>query len=436
MPLSVLLLLGACERPFIEPAAPGFQILEPDVETILVEPQPTLRVAASSFRSVERVEVNGKPLTFDPSSNTWQGSLNLGLGLNVLALTASDVGGAVGSDTLFLVYMPFDYNLGPPLPEPRAGHSATLLANGNLLVVGGVAARDGAARGEAFVLPAGGNRFVALSARLNVPRTGHAATLLPDGRVLITGGSRFDALSSIADLVETVEIYDPDARRFDVVPFAGQPIRRALHTAALRTPDVLDLYAGRGDIRYTPEPRLGFRRDLRTFRLRNDSLLALNTLAGAPNIGEGIAGHAQTPVTAISPGFPGSYLLTGSFFGNTPADDVSFRMDFTQPPQILVTETPPFRVSRTRHAAVRLRNGFVALFGGWQESLADVLDESELYLLPANRYLRFPEAPRPIPRFGHTATKLPTNRILLLGGFNQSGNSLAISEYFDTALLN
>jgi len=39
---------------------------------------------------------------------------------------------------------------------------------------------------------------------LAVPRTGHAATALPDGRVLITGG-----LDNAGIIVATAEVFDP-----------------------------------------------------------------------------------------------------------------------------------------------------------------------------------------------------------------------------------
>ena len=425
----------ACERPFVEAEAPALRILAPQAETVLSADTTTLRVRASSFRPVERVEVNGEPLRLDPVGNVWVADLQLRLGLNPFVIAAFDVGGTIGVDTLHLVRLPLQRVSGPSLPElpaPRGGHAATLLNNGDLLVTGGAQQAGGLARADAYLLPAGSQTFVTLDASLQVARTGHTATLLPDGRVLIAGGSRTDALTNIDDLVETVEIYDPTTRRFTEVPFQGQPIRRALHTAALRRSDVLDLYAGRGDIRYTPSPRLGTRRDLRSFRLRSDSLIALNTLVGAPIIGDGVAGHTQTSLTTEEPGVAATYLVAGSFFGVEPPDDLSLRIDFSSPLQVIVTEAAPLRLSRIRHAAVRLQSGFVMLLGGWQDTPARLIQTPELYVAAANRYYRFPEALNPSKRYGHTATKLSSNRILLLGGFNGQGNSLASSEFLDT----
>ena len=270
-------------------------------------------------------------------------------------------------------------------------------------------------------------------------RTGHTATRLPDGRVLILGGSRSNDIAGIVDLVETVEIFDPATTQFHVVPFEGQPIRRTLHTAVLRNVSsslIIDLYGGPGDIRYGDEPRVGTRRDMRSFEFVGDSLVALNTLASAPFLDAAISGHTETPVIATSPGVLNTYLILGSFFDNLGADEVSFRIDYTAPPDIFLTDAPPMLIPRTRHAAGTLGNGFLVIFGGRQASPTSVLDRSELYNEQAHLFFRFPNTSPAIKRFGHTATNLSAQRILLVGGFATDGNSLAFSEFFDAGITN
>ena len=91
---------------------------------------------------------------------------------------------------------------------------------------------------------------------------------------------------------------------------------------------------------------------------------------------------------------------------------------------------------RNRHAAIDLRTGFVALFGGWQETSSSLLEVGELFVALPNRYFQFPPEFPASKRYGHTVTKLSTGRILLLGGFAEGGNSLSSSEFFDTAFVN
>src|SRR5215467_9011369 len=63
----------------------------------------------------------------------------------------------------------------------RAGHTATLLPNGKVLVVGG----DSSGSAELYD-PATG--AWSITGSLNVPRYLFTATLLPNGKVLVAGG--------------------------------------------------------------------------------------------------------------------------------------------------------------------------------------------------------------------------------------------------------
>jgi len=70
-----------------------------------------------------------------------------------------------------------------PLANARSGHTATVLRDGDVLVAGG--SNDVLAEAERFNTRT--KRWVP-SGRLNTPRYGHSATLLADGSVLFAGG--------------------------------------------------------------------------------------------------------------------------------------------------------------------------------------------------------------------------------------------------------
>src|SRR3989441_13206049 len=88
----------------------------------------------------------------------------------------------------------------PDLQIARAGHTATLLADGRILIVGGETASGPVSQAEIFD-PDPGTFSVAASSI--VSRTDHAATLLTNGHVLVTGGRHKDAL------LNSTEVFDP-----------------------------------------------------------------------------------------------------------------------------------------------------------------------------------------------------------------------------------
>ncbi len=115
----------------------------------------------------------------------------------------------------------------------RAGHSATRLEDGRILITGGENA-GGALRTAELYDPTT-QRF-SLTGSLIVPRTDHTATLLADGRVLIAGGRQGAAHppsanpTPITPLAST-EVYDPTTGSFS----AGPPLTsaRSGHTATV-----------------------------------------------------------------------------------------------------------------------------------------------------------------------------------------------------------
>ena len=76
---------------------------------------------------------------------------------------------------------------GPAMSAVRTGACVASIPGGGLLVTGGVDA-DGTVLGTAEILGPGAASFLTV-APMSMPRTRHACTALPDGKVLIVGGA-------------------------------------------------------------------------------------------------------------------------------------------------------------------------------------------------------------------------------------------------------
>lgn len=119
----------------------------------------------------------------------------------------------------------------PPMAVTRAKHAATLLADGSVLVTGGFDAHDNPLASAELLNPAG-SAWLELPP-MHVARYGHTATLLADGRVLVAGGIGQDGR-----LLRSVEIWDPHTDNWTVA--ADLPVGLYGHAAArLPSGDVL-----------------------------------------------------------------------------------------------------------------------------------------------------------------------------------------------------
>jgi hypothetical protein len=108
-----------------------------------------------------------------------------------------------------------------PLAYGRNGHTATLLKNGKVLITGG---RGGNSQYSELYDPTTGDWSTVDS--LNVPRDSHTTTLLSDGRVLAAGGT-----SLVGRNLISAELYDPDADTWTITD--EMDFTRAYHTATL-----------------------------------------------------------------------------------------------------------------------------------------------------------------------------------------------------------
>ncbi len=169
----------------------------------------------------------------------------------VLVAGGADHGvGGTGTDSAEL----YDPNTGDftqtgSMVVARFRHTATLLQNGKVLIVGGVPLDSANPTSTAELYdPATGSFTV--TGGMTTAREEHTATLLADGKVLIVGGESPGTGSSGLQNTATAEVYDPSSGLFSTT--GSMTEARNLHTASLLQ-DGTVLIAGGGDNSSTAE---------------------------------------------------------------------------------------------------------------------------------------------------------------------------------------
>ena len=273
------------------------------------------------------------------------------------------------------------------LSIPRAAHTATLLADGSVLIAGGCTAAscELEANGRTTEIYFADDRAFAAGPPLSRPRVGHAAVRLREGRVLVAGGWEAEGLTRSA------EIFDPGRRRFAATgSLAGA---RGGFTATLLADGRVLFAGGARDGRALASTEIY---DPRTGRF---------TAAGA--MFEARAAHAAVRLR------DGRVLVVGG----SRAGEVLRSAEVFDPSTERWSRTGKLRAPRQKHGAVLLRDGRVLVVGGsdardWRGRLAS----AELWHPRTGRFV--PVAAMTTRRFKLTdaVVRVPSGRVAVAGG--------------------
>jgi len=295
---------------------------------------------------------------------------------------------------------------------PRASHTATLLPNGKVLVAGGIGiTRDP----NQFVWVSSAELYDpvagtwSLTGNLNVARSDHSATLLPDGKVLVAGGG-----NTGFSFQSQTELYDPTTGTWSVT--GNLNMGRVGHTATL-LPNGKVLFAGgtAGDFSFHNlssselyDPNTGTwsltgslnvaRFGLTATLLPNGNVLVtggesqdfgvINNSAELYNPTTGTWSYTGSPSTGrvshTATLLPNGQVLVAGGLYYVP-DNNMVRTTYLDSAEIYDPATGSWsgtaKLSGTRHshAAVLLHSGKVLVFGGWDGTNRRPLQSAELY---------------------------------------------------------
>lgn len=297
------------------------------------------------------------------------------------------------------------------LGTARGSHTATLLSNGTVLIAGGsnfepFPARGGILASAELYGPSSG--AFSATGSLGAPRSGHTATLLPNGSVLLAGGS-----GSVFWLA-SAELYDPTAGAFGST--GSMSIGRIQHTATL-LPNGKVLVAGGT----SPSGILA-------------SAELYDAATGTFSPTTGLLGAARRLHTAtLLPN--GKVLLTGGFRGNGAFEGVLASAELYDPATGAFSATGSMISARFLHTATLLPTGKVLVAGGRDDGFR-ILDSAELYDPATGTFssIRLFAPDLRTARFAHTATLLPNGLVLIAGGCcSPSSGFLASAELYNWA---
>jgi hypothetical protein len=275
----------------------------------------------------------------------------------------------------------------------RSGHTATLLLNGKVLVAAGSSTAPYLSSAEVYD-PA--TETWTATGALSQGRDQHTATLLPNGKVLVAGGYSGDYSGST---LSSAEVYDPATGTWTAT--GALNTGRWLHAATL-LPNGLVLVSGG----YCGSECLTGTAEI------YDPATGKWTPTGAMN--QGRIAHTATVLSN------GKVLVAAGYFASTGAE-------LYDPATGTWTTTGTMSTARSWHKAVLLTSGQVLVVG----SHPSPLSSTELYN-PATGTWTATGALITSREF-NTATLLPDGKVLVAG--SRSGNDLGLSsaELYDAA---
>lgn len=322
---------------------------------------------------------------------------------------------------------PVRFRLTGSLAQGRLGHTATLLRDGRVLVVGGESVVDRAPTDSVEIYDPATETWTTTTP-LPAPRSNHAALLLDDGRVLVVGGGKSAPIGAPAglDVAASALAFDPSTSAWSV---AGSLLEGRSHFQLSRLPSRRILVSGGGAGTHLHGATCnGY--GVTDCGPLADALASAEILDPATGTSSSVAAMASARFMAtITRLADGRVLVAGG------ADDTKASFATTEifDEKTLGWSPGPALVSSDRffHQAALLPSGRV-LVGGGKKSNIRFLASVDVVDVLANRTAA--TSPLSLARTAATFTPLSSGRVLSVGGFEcpyPSCGPTDVAELFD-----
>jgi len=275
------------------------------------------------------------------------------------------------------------------MTEERASHTATLLPDGRVLIAGGfrkTPGRDDEIYSSSAELFDPRAKKFGTTGEMAYARGGHTATLLKGaGLVLIAGGW------NLMGVISSAELYDPASEKFTTI--GSMTTRRGGCTATLLNDGRVLICGGTGrDVTASAE----------VFDPARKSFTATGTMT--------VPRYSHSAI--LIPG--GKVLITG---GMTRRDVVLSSSELYDPDTGTFTPAGDMAAPRCKQAAVGLARGEILILGGtdettWRGDLALI----ERFDIAGGTFVRIPDMKRPRARFAMAVAPLADGSLVVAGG--------------------
>lgn len=320
------------------------------------------------------------------------------------------------------------------MTSPRSLHTANLLADGRVLLAGGVGAGGSTSTTlDSAELYDPATRTFSATSSMSTPRLGAASVRLRDGRVFMAGGEDASKKS-----VASVELYNPSTGTWTLTsPMQADRVNPTAtllqngkvlvvggyqgnsECCALASAELYDPATGT----FAPTGSLATARRNHTATLLEDGKVLIaggydGTYLDAPELYDPVAGtFSATGSMGTARRYPsatrllnGKVLIAGGYQNGT--DGLLATADLYTPQTGTFAATGSMLSPRGRQTATLLLNGKVLLAGGYDG--VNALASAELYDMPTGTFVA--TGSMATPRWRHTETRLLNGDVLIAGG--------------------